>query len=113
MTDPVTVELVNALVGQSQAALGGRIDTLAEAQRLAAETSSREHLQVRESIDVVAGKLEELDEKVGELAGRSERDAAADAVIAMWRRRFLAALVSAITLLAPLTAAALERWLSA
>jgi len=110
--EPASVRLVNALIGRAQAQLAGRIDMLAEAQRAAVKTSSRENAQMRDSIAQVERTLEALDGKVDGLATRTQADAAADAAIAMWRRRFLAALVSAVTLITPLLATALERWLS-
>ncbi|HYV17331.1 MAG TPA: hypothetical protein VE972_15060 [Conexibacter sp.] len=106
--EPASVRLVDALIGRSQAKLAGRIDTLAEAQRLAVEISSREHQRVRESIEQVDRKLAALDEKVDQLAGRG----AADAAVAMWRRRFVAALVSGVTLVTPLAIAVLQRLLA-
>jgi len=110
--DPASVRLVNALIGRTQAELAGRIDMLAEAQRSAVETSSREHAHVRGSIKHIERTLEALDAKVDGLAGRSVAAEAADAAIAMWRRRFLAATATAITLVTPLAAVAIERWLS-
>jgi hypothetical protein len=58
--DPVTVRLVEEMVGHSHAHLAGKIEVLAEAQRgaaraqqLAAELATREHGQVRADIGLL------------------------------------------------------------
>jgi hypothetical protein len=103
--EPVTLRLVDALIGQSHAELAGQVSALVEAQRasteahrLAVELSSQEHEQVRERLEELRIEQRQSIQALSEqVAALQERRVVGDE-LALIRRRGLQLLCTVIGL---------------
>ena len=127
---PVTMPLVEALIGRSHAELrgemttaveqlGGRIDVLVEAQhgateqaRLGQELASREHRAVEDRLDRLDRKFDTVFKRIAVVERDDQEEAAARRESARWKRRFWAAFCVALPTVTAVTIFAADRLLT-